>query len=255
MRSTRFAVWALVLLGFLVAILAFQKDDQLPGYIFAGIALVLGAWQVYVASPSPGAIRVERQAELNLDDLIFFLAPYPGSTREEIPRDFLLQLHVAVTNAGGRKVALSRLDLTSLRNDRGQVVRIPDVPAMLSASLYRVRQVYTPQGPSHIGAQFYLPLTLEPDDVLTMRFRFRRGVDWSESWDLGKLAELCSALSRPITAATLTLVYRSGAKVMEREIRVPIKTVQQEKYASMLRSMTRQFTRRPDVPPQYVPIE
>ena len=50
-----------------------------------------------------------RQHELGYDDLIFY-----GSSATEIPRDFLLQMHVAVANMGGRKGVLSRLELLAL---------------------------------------------------------------------------------------------------------------------------------------------
>src|SRR6266511_816374 len=77
--------------------------------VVVGLAvLFFAAWTVRLVAPRAGELWIERQEELDLDDLIFFVYPQPAeSGQQQVPRDYLLQLHVAVVNVGGRKVVLS----------------------------------------------------------------------------------------------------------------------------------------------------
>jgi hypothetical protein len=40
---------------------------------------------------------------------------------------------------------------------------------------------------------------LGPDEVVTLRFRARRGVDWSSRWTLDLLGQAAQRLRRPIS--------------------------------------------------------
>ena len=83
---------------------------------------------------------------------------------------------------------LSRLDLEELRDDQGAVVKPLDMPFPQGAQIFRQTMSYRVERGlldrvinNEIGSP---PLTLEPDDVVTLRFRSRRGIDWTlPRWD------------------------------------------------------------------------
>jgi hypothetical protein len=91
--------------------------------------LVVAAVTLIALLARPAALWVERQDELGLDDLIFF-----GGER---PTEFLLQLHVAAANVGGRKGVLSALYLDVFADARGHEVRPYQLPMPLQAQLAR----------------------------------------------------------------------------------------------------------------------
>jgi hypothetical protein len=81
------------------------------------------------------------------------------------------------------------------------------------------------------------PLMLAPDEVVTLRFRARRGIDWSDRWtlDLVRKAEL--SLQRPIIGAELLAVYRTGKKVEQHKLVVAVRTEQQAAYVNDLEQL------------------
>jgi hypothetical protein len=96
-----------------------------PVLIVAGLTL----WQ---ALPKPAQLVLVRQDELKLDDLIFFVVPQPNPANEQqVPRDYLLQLHVAVCNVGDKKAVLSRVRLEGFRSPERDPLRLPDSPTWL----------------------------------------------------------------------------------------------------------------------------
>ena len=78
--------------------------------------------------------------ELGIDDLIFYVYPNQSTDSVAVPRDFLLQLHVAVANIGGRKLVLSALRLTHFSDEEGHSIALPDTPMPLNA--HRVDQSF-----------------------------------------------------------------------------------------------------------------
>jgi len=93
--------------------------------------------------PRQARIIVQRQDELGLDDLIFFMLDDQG---RQIPRDFLLQLHVAVINVGGRKAVLSNLQLTQFCDSANNPITVPELSIPLSAQMARQMHTYSGKG-------------------------------------------------------------------------------------------------------------
>jgi hypothetical protein len=98
-------------------------------------------------------------------------------------------------------------------------------------------------------------LVLGPDDVVLLRFRARRGIDWSPTWTLDAVHSLSESLASPIVAARIELIYRRGTEVVHEEIDVPCVVEQQELYRSLLGEITDGFRRLPMVPQMPIEIE
>jgi hypothetical protein len=217
--------------------------------------LLVAVVTLVAVTPGRAELVVQRQEELNLTDLIFF-----GSADNEIPRDFLLQLNVAVANVGGRKAVLSRLDLEELRDGDGHVVKPLDMPFPQGAQIFRQTMTYRIEHGlldrvinNEIGAP---PLTLEPDDVVTLRFRSRRGIDWTlPRWDLQQIRTLVESLERPVTMARIKATYRRGARIVTSHHDVSVETTKQTEYVTRLRTLTNDLTVRPAIAPQPFDLE
>ena len=93
------------------------------------------------------------------------------------------------------------------------------------------------------------PYVLEPDDVITLRFRARRGIDWQAGWTLHRIQQLADGLARPISWCTIRAVYRRGHKVITYDFRLTLRIVQQEAYADALGTLTNAFTQMPEALP------
>lgn len=99
------------------------------------------------------------------------------------------------------------------------------------------------------------PLTLEADDVVTLRFRCRRGIDWSPRWTLEEIRRLIESLDRPIVRGRVRAIYRRGTKVVTGRYTIPIQTVKQAEFVARLRALTNDLTVRPAIPPQVIELE
>lgn len=201
-----------------------------------------------------------RQEELELDDLLFFIYPSPGSDEPHIPRDYLLQLHVAVCNVciaalayviatvGDRKAVLSAIKLDGFLNERKETMHLPEATAVIEGRLSLQRSGWT-NGRHHFETiTVPPPYVLEPDDVITLRFRIRRGIDWSPRWTLAELQRFSEALDSPIVRAYGRLVWRRGDKLRTDDFQLPIVATQQAEFREALASSTKGFTSRPDIP-------
>lgn len=213
-----------------------------------GLALVT----LYYVIPKRASITVERQEELEISDLIFFL--YQEDDRR-IPRDYMFQLHVAVANLGGRKAIVSKVRLQELLDSEEHVVSLPGCPKTFNAAEYHARSGYRNGDWFFENVNVPGPWLLDPGDVITLRFRIRRGIDWSESWDLCKLRELCDALSREIIRGRGEVIWREGGKVRVSAFEVPVESVQQWEYVAAVRALTEDFTVRPRIRKWAVPLE
>jgi len=92
------------------------------------------------------------------------------------------------------------------------------------------------------------PYVLEPDEVITMRLRARPFVDWSETWTIERLREMALTLRQPIGGVEVRLRYRQGQRLVDQIFRITGLTVlQQPLYAERLRTLTGDFTDRPQV--------
>jgi hypothetical protein len=208
--------------------------------------LAVATATLIVTLPRPARVIVQRQDELGLDDLIFMLVTHNA---QQVPRDYLLQLHVAVINVGGRKAVLSTLQLTQFWDDAGHPVQVPDIPMPLTAQMARQSATYVGNVPVVSVDLVPGPYVLEPDDVITLRFRSRRGIDWQPAWTLGRIQELAAGLARPVKSCTIRAVYRRGHKVEIRDFKIAVLTQQQDVYADALGTLTNVFTQLPQALP------
>jgi len=209
-----------------------------------------------LVAPKPAELLVQRQDELELDDLIFYVYPQLAATGErQVPRDLLLQMHVAVINVGGRKAVLSRLRLNEFLDKDGVPVRLPEVPPPLQATLMAQQGGWVNHQYESQVRIVFPPYVLEQDDVITLRFRCRRGIDWSQRWGVEELSSYADAIARPITTAAVTAVFRRGASVQQRPFTVPVRVLQQQEFHDLLCLLTADFTIRPTVPEQPIAFE
>jgi hypothetical protein len=197
---------------------------------------------------------VDRQDELGLDDLIFYVYE-EGEPSTRVPRDFLLQLHVAVSNVGGRKAVLSKLELTAFLDAQKCSIDIGLVPT--KAIQYSTRELRTItlavlRGQHNnferfsTSEEFPGPFLLIPDDVITLRLRARGGIDWAERWTLEALESLGSALKREISYARLVATYRRGDEAVTQTFDVRLQVLQQSMYKEALESVTDCYKTRPN---------
>jgi hypothetical protein len=241
--------------GFSLAWGIARGTDLAAAVLSAGV-LVVALLTLFFVVPKPAELWLERQDELGLTDLIFYIYPQPApADAPRVPRDFLLQLHVAVSNVGGRKAVLSALKLNKFVDQNGDAVQLPEVPLPLSAAQVDQKSGWV-NHQRHSQLLLVLPpYVLEPDDVITLRFRCRRGIDWSQRWGLDELRAFADAISRDISAARVTLTFRRGASVEERNSTVSVRVAQQGEFRDLLRSLTADFTARPELPEQSISLE
>jgi hypothetical protein len=258
--------WALPILFVLVVVpsiiaivYSVVTREEAATVVLSVPVLLISAAALWLALPNPARLIVIRQDEPELDDLLFFLAPLEPGGPEEIPRDYLLQLHVAVCNVGGRKAVVSAIKLKGFFTVEGRPTTLPDAPPVVAghqrversglviAERVMERRIEADTIPP--------PYVLEADDVVTLRFRMRRGIDWSPRWDLAALREFSQRLEAPLVRAWLQIVWRRGDKLVTEDFHVPIEVAQQDGYVRALKALTRDFTVRPDVPEQHISIE
>ena len=235
-------------------------DGDFGTWLVSTAVLAVSAIALHYVVPTPGRLVVERQVELDLSDLIFFVYPQPARPAEpQVPRDYLLQLHMAVANIGRRKAVLSQLSLNYFLTETGRRVRLPEaVQGPLRAhkwSQFRQSPDLVITGLRMAAQLAYPPFTLEPDDVETLRFRLRRGVDWSDRWTISKLKQYASELSETIVGVEGDLVYRSGKAIVKQRWASNLSVVNQALYRQCLEDLTQGFTVRPLIPAQGIDIE
>ncbi len=229
----------------LAAWLAITDWIDLGIFVLTLAVLLVAAVTLFAVLARPAELWVERQAELGLDDLIFF--------GHEPPTEFLLQLHVAAANVGA-------LFLDAFTDDQGREVRPHQLPMPLQAQI--ARQVMR-QGLDASGRPFREitveasrpPVILDPDDVITLRFRARRGIDWSDHWTLDEITKLAASLEGQIARAKLRALFRQGRKVVRRTFEVDVQVVGQRAYVDALRRLTEDFTVRPQIERQHIILE
>lgn len=229
---------------------------ELASTVLAAVVLLVTAMTYRAVVPERGRLLVVRQDELELSDLIFSVSG--GHEGRAIPRDYLLQLHVAVCNVGGRKVVLSNLRLVALLDPSGTPIQIPEMPGRLRAEQYVQiirRRIETGMRVEPYSETLAGPWLLGPDDVITLRFRCRRGIDWSARWDLPSVQRLARALDREIAGARLEMTYRQGRTVVSETVEVSCKVEQQAKYRKLLTELTAGFTSMPTGLDQEIAIE
>jgi hypothetical protein len=186
---------------------------------------------------------------LGFDDLIFFVVPQPNPGNEQqVPRDYLLQLHVAVCNVGDKKAVLPRVRLEGFRSRDGEPLTLPDAPSSLDGAQWSQHLGWVDGQAHHENVRSLPPYVLDRDDVITIRFRCRRGVDWSERWTLDELRRIHDALRRPFAYAHGSMAWRRGQEVITEPFEVELSVQQQDLYVRTITDITERFTQRPPVP-------
>lgn len=262
-RFGRLATWffvvsAIMFYGYTTWIDADAGATDIGAFVLNTVLLVIAARTLLLTIPERAKLVIERQHELNVSDLIFFeyITPGKGTGEPGIPRDYLLQLHAAVANIGGRKAILAAATIEALIAGSGTEVRIgvEDVNATQYSTRTRweerevtvnQRRRYVTQR-TEIRDQISGPFLLAPDDVISLRFRHRFGIDWSHRWDLDRLRELELLLVEPLVKARVKLTYRRGAELVDEITDVPIQVIQQQEYRKAIRAITQELTALPE---------
>jgi hypothetical protein len=240
--------------GFVVAIglaifLAAENHLDQAAFVLS-IAVLMAATATLAATwAQPGRLIVEPQRELVADDLIFFSYPEAQVAGGFLPRDYLLQAHLAVANIGQRTAVLSGLTLDAYLDAAGEVITSKLLPTPLPAQAYRqwLSRTANLAVASIQSETTFPPFPLEADAVLTLRLRWRGGVDWSPVWDLANLRDAAESLARPITQARLLVIYRSGRTLRRQSVIVPLVVQAQNDWRERLATVTHDFTMLPDV--------
>ena len=218
--------------------------------------LAIAAATLWYTVPQRARLHVDRLDEADPSDLIFFIYPQPNPVGEQqIPRDYLLQLHVAVSNLGGRKAVLSSITIEGFRTQSGQIVHLPGATATIGGMQWIQRTGWLNTSRVFENMNVPGPYILEPDDVIVIRFRTRRGIDWSSQWTSDSLHEFCQPLQSPIIAAFGTMVWRRAGEVVRDAFTVPMKVEQQTEYVNLVDQLTQSFAMMPVVPEQPIALE
>lgn len=200
----------------------------------------------------PPRLWISKPEELGYSDLIFYLHEHEG---RRIPSDYLLQLHVLVGNTGGKKAIITKVQVTGFKGRSGGVFHLPELPKEIGGQHYSTWTSWRDIGRSFDRREVPPPFILAPNEVLVLRFRGRRGVDWSARWDLDKLRDFHSALLVEPTTAIVEVTYRWGRHRKTINHEVPVEVAQHDEYVEQLRALTDGFSTSPDVPEQRVNIE
>jgi hypothetical protein len=227
------------------------SNDAAPA-ILTIVVMAIALATLYFTANRPAELQIDGFDEAGLSDLIFFI--YEG-----VPRDFLLQQHVAVANIGHRQAVLTSIHISAFLASDGTTVELPQVPVPLGGAIYSVRHIYLEDGRGGTAMHRELihpPFGIAPHDVVVIRFRCRRSLAWSQEDDsLETVRAWHTAVAAPITAAALELTYRRAGKTVRKQTSVPLNVEQQREYADLLESLTRGFTTWPNVEQQVIPPE
>jgi hypothetical protein len=241
--------FGIVFLG-LALISALRGHVDWAGFQVSLSVLVIAGASLLATLPTPAKLWIERQHELGIDDVIFYIYDEPEMGR--IPRDILFQVHVAVANVGGRKAILSALRIEALLDADGRKIEIPAF--ILPVLAQRVRQgggwrIVDDVMHKHSYMDFMPgPYLLEPDDVITMRLRARPGIDWSDKWTVEMLRAMAVSLDRPLRGVAVSADYRQGNRLVTDRFEISgLSVLQQDEYVEELRLLTNEFKLRPNI--------
>ena len=212
---------------------------DLANWAISAVVLVTTGLTYLLVLPQPGRLLLVRQDELDLVDLVFYVHETTGS--RPVPRDYLLDFQVAVCNVGSRTAVLSTLRLTAFLDASGHPVPGLEFPEWLNAEQYV--QITRRRTEGRMQPELYSetrsgPWVLSSDDVITLRFRSRRGIDWGPQWDLTRLQRLATALETEVSAVRVELAYRCGRRVLRQSPILDCKVAQQEKYRQAILATT-----------------
>ena len=174
--------------------------------------------------------------------------PNPDNERQ-IPRDYLLrELRVVVANVGGRKAVVSSVSIEDFKRADGRTTYLPEgVQGAIGGSQWTLEYGFVGPGQrvfQNIGRPG--PYVLASDDTIVLQFRQRRGIDWTQRWDLPSLREYSEAMSSPFVSARVRVAWRRGSEVRRDDFWVDLKVLQHGTYLEDLAEVTKDLTVRPD---------
>jgi hypothetical protein len=243
-------VAALLAVVYLVVRDHLQSHQGMPDAIVSFLILAVAAATLYIAWPRAARLVVIKPDELEVTDLIFF------EDADDSPAfDYMLQLHVAVANVGNRKGILSKIRIDGFINDTGRKLVLPLGPSMIEGATWTRRSGFVNFARHDENLAEYPPLVLEGDDVIVMRFRQRRGIDWSPAWDLDELQQLRDVFRRPVVKAYGIIIWRAGEKVQTDTFEVAVTCEGQPLWLQRLDGVTEDMTVRPPFEHRNVPME
>ena len=206
--------------------------------------------------PQHAKVAVDRLTEAGLTDLIFFIYPQPNPNDEaQQPVDYLFQLHVAVSNVGERKAIISAISVEGFRNGEGEAVHLPDAPEVIGGMRWVQQSGWVNHQMHFQNISDPPPYVLDRDDAIVIRFRVRRGIDWSGRWNVDALRSFTEPLHHPIVAAYGMVVWRRGREVIRERFEVELKVEQQGPYVQLIKELTDDFTVTPRLPEKSFPLE
>lgn len=219
------------------------------------ILFIAGATLRYTI-PKRAQLKVDRLDEAGLTDLIFYIYPKPNPQgQQQIPVDYLFQLHVAVCNVGDRKAVLSRISVDGFKNETGGTIHLPGGPETISGMQWIQQSGWVNSQHHFQNLNVQPPYVLEADDVIVIRFRSRRGIDWGPQWTLDTLKDFTEPIETPITSAFGSFIWRRGGQVVAEKFEVSLVVEQQDDYIRLVDSLTRGLTIVPQLPQQQVSLE
>jgi hypothetical protein len=227
-----------------------STGEEVATVVLSVPVLAITAATFWLTTPKRAKLVVIRQDELGLDDLVFFI--YDEGEWGQVPRDYLLQLHVAVCNVGDRKAVLSGLEIRGFAREDRKTVHLPDAPQVIAAHQYHWQSGWVDGQPHYQSIEHPPPFVLDAGDVITLRFRCRCAIDWSHS-NPDALRRYCEPLGSPIRRAFGEMTWRRGDHLERETFQVEIRATQQEQYLDAVRALTDNFTRAPNVPHRPVP--
>lgn len=218
--------------------------------------LIISAITLYFSIPKAAKIKVERLTELNVSDLIFYITP--ALAHDQVlahPDPYLFQLQVAVSNLGDRKAIISSIQIDGFKNEMGNVIHLPEATRIIGGMRWSPQSGFINGQPHFQNLNMPPPYILEGDDVIVIRFRSRRGIDWSSRWTIEAIEEFAKPLQNPIVEAFGSIMWRKSGGIVKGNFKIPLKVEQQTEYYAAIKDLTQDFTVRPDIAPITIILE
>lgn len=205
--------------------------------------------------PKRAKINVDRFAELKPTDLIFSIHPQQNRENKQQPTEYLFQLQVAVSNTGDRKAVLTVIQIEGFRNNKGETIHLPDAQQTIGGMNWLQESGWVNSQRHFQNITNPPPYILAADEVIVIRFRVRRGIDWSSRWNLEALKNFATPLQYPIVSAFGTIIWRRGKEIVNKKFEVNIEVEQQAEYVALLEELTCGYTVVPTLPERPIALE
>lgn len=249
--------------GFLVCIsIGFAIDRVLRTHQEVATAelsipiILISVLTLYYSIPKGARIKVESIAELGLTDLIFYIVPaVPHDHAPAYPREYTFQLQVAVSNLGDRKAVISSIQVDGFKNEFGNLIHLPDTTKVIGGMRWSQQSGFINGQRHYQNLNMLPPYVLEGDDVIVIRFRTQRGIDWSSRWTIQTIEEFAKPFQNPIVEAFGSVMWRKSGRIVKENFKIPLKVEQQAEYYAAIKDVTHDFTILPDIAPITIALE